>query len=201
MILLQRIATATALLFLAACASVPDPGATSESWEAQRLRVEAIDYFTASGKIALRTAEQAESASLIWQQLGESSHLRLSGPMGLSATTVDSNGKQVVIRQGDETRRWDIDDPAPEYSLGWSLPLKALQYWLKGVPAPELELERLRLDPAGKLPLSLQQQGWRVDYQAFDNFEGYILPTRLQVSREDTSARIILRRWEGIIAP
>jgi outer membrane lipoprotein LolB len=198
---LQRIATALALLLLAACAGLPEPDATPGSWEAQRERIEAIDYFTASGKIALRTAEQAESASLLWQQLGASSHLRLSGPMGLSATTVDSNGEQVVIRQGDETRRWDIDDPAPQHTLGWSLPLRALQYWLKGVPAPGLELEQLNLDPAGELPVSLQQRGWRVEYQAFEQFEGYILPTRLQVSREDTSARIILRHWEGITAP
>ena len=161
---LHHLATASALLFLAACASVPEPDATSGNWAAQRQRIEAIEYFTASGKITLRTAEQAESASLLWQQLGESSHLRLSGPMGLSATTVDSNGQQVVIRQGDETRRWDIDDPAPEYTLGWSLPLRALQYWLKGVPAPGLELEELSLDPEGKLPRSLRRVGRRDGY-------------------------------------
>lgn len=198
---LQRIATAIALLFLTACAGIPEPGGTPGSWEAQRERIEAIEYFTASGKIALRTPEQVESASLLWQQLGESSHLRLSGPMGLSATTVDSNGQQVVMRQGDETHRWDIDDPALEYTPGLNLPLRALSYWLKGVPAPELELESLRLNPAGELPHSLQQRGWRVEYQEFGDFEGYILPTRFKVSQGDTSARIILRRWEGIAAP
>lgn len=198
---LQRVATASALLFLAACAGIPKTDTTPGSWQAQRERIEAINYFTASGKIALRTAEQAESASLLWRQLGESSHLRLSGPMGLSATTVDSNGKQVVMHQGDETYRWDIGDPALQYTQGLNLPLRALQFWLKGVPAPELELERLRLDPAGELPLSLQQQGWQVEYQGFATFEGYILPTRLEVSRDDTNARIILRQWKGITAP
>jgi outer membrane lipoprotein LolB len=197
---LSRIAAATALLLLAACAGTPKTETFPTDWQAQRKHIEAIAYFTASGKIALRTAEQAESASLLWQQLGESSHLRLSGPMGLSATTVDSNGREVIVRQGSETRRWDIDEPMPPGTPALDLPLAALQHWLKGVPAPGMELELLQLDPAGVLPQALKQQGWRVEYQAFASFEGYTLPTRLKVSRQDTSARIILRLWEGITA-
>lgn len=196
----SRIATASALLLLAACAGTPETDPFPGDWQAQRAHIEAIADFTASGKIALRTAEQAESASLFWQQFGESSHLRLSGPLGLSSTTVDSNGQEVVIRQGDETRRWNIDEHRPQGTPGLDLPLEALQFWLRGVPAPGLELELLRLDPAGALPQILQQQGWRVEYQAFANFEGYTLPTRLKVSRQDTSARIILRQWQGITA-
>ncbi len=192
----RRIAAVAALMLLTACAGRPEP--TPGTWHAQQASIAAIRYFTASGKIALRTTRQAESASLLWQQLGDASHLRLSGPMGLSATTVDSDGKQVVIRQGDETRHWDVDDPALHYSAAWNLPLHALQYWLKGVPDPELDIETLRLDPAGRLPLSLQQQGWLVEYQEFSEFEGFTLPTRLRVSRKDTSARIILRHWQDI---
>lgn len=193
---LRGIAAVAALLLLAACAGTPQTGIGS--WQAQRADMDSIRYFTASGKIAYRTPEQAESATLLWQQAGESSHLRLSGPMGLSATTVDSNGRQVVVRQGDETRRWDIDDPALQYTHGWDLPLNALQYWLKGIPDPALEVENLHLDPAGRLPVRLQQQGWLVEYQEFSEFEGFTLPTRMKVSRQDTSARIILRRWQDI---
>ena len=198
---LQRVAAALTVLSLAGCAGMPETDIAPGDWEAKRAQIEAINYFTASGKIALRTADQAETASLLWQQLDSSSHLRLTGPMGLSATTVDSNGRQVVIRQGDETRRWDIDDPALQYAPGWNLPLQALQYWLKGVPDPNLEIEGLSLDPQGRLPQRLQQQGWQVEYRDFADFEGFTLPTRLEVSREDTHARIVLRRWQDIAAP
>ena len=197
---LQQIATAAILLFLGACAELPQTGTSPGNWQAQRERIKATNSFTARAKTALRTPGQPASASLLGHQLGESSHLRVSGPMGLSATTVDSNGKQVVVRQGDDTRSWDIDDPDLQSILGLNLPLRALQSWLKGVPAPELELEQLSLDPSGELPQSLQQRGWRVDYQGFASFEGYLLPTRLEISRDTTSARIILRQWEGITA-
>lgn len=197
---LQRLATIAALALLAGCAGLREPAVPVADWQAQRDTLNAIRYFTASGKVALRTAEQAENATLLWQQLGESSHLRLSGPMGFSATTVDSNGRQVVVRQGDETQRWDIDDPALQYAPGLHLPLRALQHWLKGVPAPELEIEALQLDAAGRLPQRLQQQGWQVEYQEFAEFEGFTLPTRLRIHREDTSARIILSRWQDISA-
>ena len=77
------------------------------------------------------------------------------------------------------------------------------------VSSSEVSTERMKghgipvldLNAAGELPHSLQQQGWRVEYQEFGDFEGYILPTRFKVSQGDTSARIILRRWEGITPP
>ena len=156
---LLQFAGIAAIALLAGCAGLPEPGAPTADWQAQRDSIDAVRYFTASGKVALRTAEQAENATLIWQQLGESSHLRLSGPMGISATTVDSNGRQVVIRQGGETRRWDIDDPALQYAPGLHLPLQALPHWVKGVPAPGMDLDALQLDQAGRLPQHLQQQG------------------------------------------
>lgn len=201
MILAQRIATATLALLLAACAATPGHTPDTVSWQEHRTRIETITHFTASGKIALRTAEQAESASLLWQQMGSASHLRLNGPMGLSATTVDSDGHEVVIRQGDDTSRWSLDDPAIDQRQRWNLPLQALHYWLKGVPAPDLEVQALRLEPTSQLPRSLQQQDWLISYEAFAEFEGFTLPTRLKVTRDETSARIILRRWEAIAAP
>ncbi len=197
---LRALALAMSLL-LSACAGLPEPTVAPTDWREQRARIDAIDHFTAQGKVALRTAEQAETASLVWQQAGESSHLRLSGPMGVSATTVTSNGSEVVIRQGDTTQRWDIDDPALQPTPGWDLPLGALQHWLKGVPDPGLGVDKLELDAAGVLPKTLQQQGWRIDYQAFAQFEGFTLPTRLQVVREATRARILLRQWQDISAP
>lgn len=197
----QRLVTASLLLFLGACAGMGKPPPTTSSWQAQRAHIDTITHFTASGKIALRSPEQAESASLLWQQMGSATHMRLSGPMGLSATTVDSDGSEVVIRQGDDSSRWKLDDAALPDRPGWNLPLRSLHHWLKGVPAPDLEVEALQLNSTGQLPDSLQQAGWLVSYEEFAEFEGFTLPTRLRVSREDTSARIILRRWQDIATP
>ena len=189
------------LLALAGCAGMPGPEPGNANWQSHRDQIQQLSHWTASGKIALRTPEQAESASLLWQQIGESSHLRLSGPMGISATTVDSDGRLLEVRQGDDYSRWDLDDPDLGSEHTWDLPIRSLHHWLKGIPAPESPVESLLLDAAGLLPQQLQQLGWTIDYQQFASFDGYLLPTRLQVARGETRARIILREWGDLSAP
>ena len=189
------------LLVLAGCAGMPKPESGDQAWQSHRDQLLRLSHWTASGKIALRTAEQAESASLLWQQVGEASHLRLSGPMGISATTIDSDGKQLEVRQGDDYSRWSLDDPALGGERTWDLPLRSLHHWLKGVPAPESPVESLVLDAAGQLPQTLQQLGWTIEYQQFSSFGDYLLPTRLEVSRGETWARILLRDWDDLVSP
>ena len=184
--------TCCGLLLLSGCAGMRQPSPPEQAWEQRRLQLQMLDHWTASGKIALRTAEQAETASLVWQQVGEATHLRLSGPMGISATTVDSDGRQLEIRRGDEYSRWQLDDPALEDQNSWQLPLLALHHWMKGIPDPQLPVESLTLDESGQLPSQIRQQGWTVDYRDFALFEQYRLPTRLRLYKGDTRARIVL---------
>ena len=189
------------LLVLVGCAGIPGPESGNQAWQKHRDQLLQLSHWTASGKIALRTAEQAESASLLWQQMGKASHLRLAGPMGVSATTIDSDGEQLEVRQGDDYSRWNLDDPALGGERNWDLPLRSLHHWLKGVPAPESPVESLVLDDAGQLPQRMQQLGWTIEYQQFASFGGYLLPTRMQVTRGETRAKILLREWDDLASP
>ncbi len=183
------------LLALAGCAAMPAPDRASQVWEEQRAALAVHSHWKSSGKSAVRTAEQAESASLLWQQIGEATHIRLSGPMGISATTVDSDGQLLEVRQGDDYSRWNLDDPTLAEDGGWKLPLRSLPHWLKGVPDPDLPLETLELDDNRQLPPQIKQQGWTVEYQQFSRFGEFLLPTRMEVYRGETRARILLREW------
>jgi outer membrane lipoprotein LolB len=194
----QPAATLLLTLLLAACASAP--AVMPVDWEQQQARLAALDHFTASGKIALRSADQAESGSLLWQQAGRATHIRLAGPMGLAATTVDSDGEVLELRQGEEYSRWRLDDPAIAPDSTWDIPLGALVYWLKGMPAPGLAVEALQFGPQDGLPVMLRQDGWTILYGDFASFQGYMLPTRLDASRQDSSARIIVREWRDLSA-
>lgn len=189
------------LLLLAGCAGLPPQQADNQSWAQHSAQLAQLQHWTTNGKIALRTAAQSESGSLLWRQEAASTHIRLSGPMGISTTTLDSDGEHLEIRQGEEYSRWSIDDPALAEDAVGQLPLKALHYWLKGIPAPQYPVESIALDPPGRLPTEIRQQGWTVVYQDFGQFSQYTLPTRLRVYRDEVNARIILRQWEGFAAP
>ncbi len=184
---------ACALLLLAGCAAAP-PGAPGPGWEVHRGQVLALDHFRAEGKLALRSPEQSESASFLWQQQGERARIELSGPLGVNATTLESDGRELEILQGEARSRWDLSDPAALYrETGWYLPVAALPYWLRGVPAPQVAVEELALE---RDRLSrLRQAGWEISVERYERFGNLDLPTRLQLRHAQRSVRLVIRRW------
>lgn len=188
-----------ALLVLSACATAP-PTAPPADWVVHRDQVLALDHFRAEGKLALRSPEQSESASFLWYQQGERVRIELSGPLGVSATTLLSDGHQLEILRDDERSRWDISDPLGlTGETSWYLPVAALPYWLRGIPAPQLPVDELALD-GGRLSL-LRQSGWEISVERYGNFDHLALPTRLQIRGEDSQVRLMIRHWQAEPAP
>jgi outer membrane lipoprotein LolB len=185
-------------LLLTACAGQPPRPAGDASWEEHSNRLLALTNWTAEGKLALRTPELSESATMSWRQQDGHTRLELSGPLGVNATTLDSDGKTLLLRQGDETSSVDLSDPLElERRTGWDLPLLALPHWLKGLPAPGLAIEDMAMGPDPSLLQSLQQDGWQIRYDQYQDFDRLALPTRLHIQRERTSVRLIIRHWQA----
>ena len=108
--------------------------------------------------------------------------------------------KPLIVRQGEDTRSWNLSDPdALVRSTGWDLPLGALPYWLKGLPAPEMEIQDMELGVDPALLRMLQQDDWKITYETYADYGSLRLPTRLQIHRRDTSVRLIIRDWQ--VAP
>lgn len=182
------------LFLLAACATGPVPVA-EQPWQQRSQQLAALENWTARGKIAVRSGQQSESASLAWKQRGSDTRLQLAGPMGLQATEIHSDGQELLIQRGDELTRLDISTPdAVRLHTGWDLPLRALPFWLKGLPAPEPRASAV--DVADELLQQLDQDGWIVRYERYQQFGDYLLPTRLSIERGDTRARVIIQDWK-----
>ncbi len=196
--LTQRLALLLLGCLLTACAGVQRE-AEPTGWQEHQQRLASLDHWTAAGKLAVRSPEQSESATLLWQQVGEATHLRLSGPLGVSATTVDSDGREALIRHGEESSRLDINDPVSLYrKTGWDLPLAALPHWLKGIPDPDAPVEAMSLQPQREVLLELRQSGWLVQYETYGEFDDFLLPTKMRIQRGDHSARLLLRDWRDL---
>ena len=149
--------------------------------------------------MAFRNAERAESASVSWLQNKKHTQIRLSGPLGFSATTISGDGETIELRQSEETRRYPMTDSEAIYAeTGLELPIQALPYWLKGLPDPEANIDKQEF-LRGQLKL-LVQSGWVISYDQYKTFNRYSLPTKLKMNRADTQVRLIMRQWktEGI---
>jgi outer membrane lipoprotein LolB len=197
-----RAAALSALLvvLLAACSGLSrEPGEVpgeAAGWPELEAQLQRLDDWRASGKISLRNAQRSESVNMTWTQQSNNTRMQLSGPLGFSATTISSDGSYLEINQGTDTRHFDISSPeAIVRETGWNLPLKALHYWLKGLPAPQHDIEEADTSK-GYLSL-LKQAGWVISYQGFGHFGQYQLPTKIQLEGADTRIRVIIRDWQA----
>ena len=186
-------------LVLGACAGQAKREPVGLDWAQHSAQVQQLESWSASGKLALRTADKAESATLLWQQRAQDSHLNLSGPMGMNAVTVHSDGQRMEVQRADQVREFDISTPdAILHNTGWELPLHALPYWLKGIPSPGSQVQSMALGTDRDLLRELQQDDWQIDYQQYGEFQGLTLPTRLQIERASTVVKIIIRDWQTL---
>ena len=182
------------VLLIAGCAGQPELDDGDRNWQQRSEQLSQLTHWKAEGKVALRSADRSESANMSWTQQKNKTVLNLSGPIGLGATTITTDGSFLEMVRDGSLQRFDVSSPESIVrETGWNLPLHALHYWLKGIPAPDLEIEELRTEQ-GRLNY-LRQSGWTISYQGYGQFGPLVLPTKLDIETEGSRARLIVRTW------
>jgi outer membrane lipoprotein LolB len=167
------------MLLLSACTTMKPPvSITGDNW-------------TLQGKVGIQTPQKTESASLYWRQTGDIYSIRLFGPLGIGAVELNGNPEQVTFT---DNRGQNYQAPSAEVllkqNLGWQLPIKNLTYWIRALPAPEYPSQK-SYDQNHYL-ISLQQQGWQINYLEYRNNH----PRLIQLTRPQFRLRIVIDKWQ-----
>ncbi|MFT6287765.1 MAG: outer membrane lipoprotein LolB [Halieaceae bacterium] len=198
---LSHLAIAIGSLLLSACAAQPtNAPSTQQSWEQQKTALEALDQWQVQGKMALRTATESQSASMIWSQRDHVTQLRLSGPLGAAATHIYADGKILEINRGGKTDRFDMSSPDTiAAGTGWDLPLRELPRWLLGMPTGDAAVASAVVE--NNVLRQFTELGWTVRYEQYGSFDGLSLPVHIIIERNESRARLIIRDWTFTRAP
>ncbi|MDB6062598.1 MAG: outer rane lipoprotein LolB [Verrucomicrobiaceae bacterium] len=179
----QRLLTLSMAILLAACGTTGiRPGTDDhERWQL-------------SGKIGLRGPQLAESAYINWRQCGNNYDVRISGPLGQTVARIDGSGEQLSIWfEGKEPVVSADPEALMQQQLGWSVPLRALRYWVRAEAVPGSPAQ---MSGPAHQPESLQQLGWQVAYLGYHQNGATILPAKLRVSgQQDLQATLIINEW------
>lgn len=170
---------------LAACAGTGiRPGAGAE--DARRWQL--------AGKMGIKTNKSAESATINWRQCGELFDVRLSSPLGQTVARIEGRGEQLMVwMDGHEPVVTAAPETLLQEQLGWSVPIRALRYWVRGEAAPGSEAQIT--GPAGQ-PDALAQLGWQVRYPAWHQRDTVALPAKVILSDPQLQATLLIREWQ-----
>lgn len=183
---------------LNACTGVVVKTPVSDSKVAYRDRVElltAIPEWGLVGKISLDDGDRGGSGRLQWNVRDNGSELDFHGAMGRGAWNLKIGPDGAVLREasGSEQTAPGVNALIQD-RMGWPIPVEALQWWVRGLAAPGT-VDDEQLDPQGLLT-SLNQLGWRVEFNRYDSKTGVSLPVRLDARRDNYRVKLAIGRWQ-----
>lgn len=197
---LRSLLAAGALLLLTGCAgltsheTVEGQGDPAQ-WKAHKEQVAALDGWQIAGKVGIRAPKDSGSGTLFWLQRRDYYDIRLSGPLGRGAARLTGHPGAITLEVANQGR-YEAESPEAllEEQLGWRLPVSHLQWWVRGLPAPDSK-SQLTLDGDSRLA-SLAQDGWKVEYLSYVEQNGYWLPARLKLHGENIDVTLVVKDWQ-----
>jgi len=184
------------VLLIAGCTTAPKPppvADTEAAWQQHQRRLLTIQSWQLQGKLALRSEQQSGSAQLWWRQNQQRFDLRVTPPFGVGKLRIRGDDSEVILYPAlGRPLRAANAEALLQQTLGWSLPLQSLRYWVLGLPA---EAEQIELDDQGRLH-SLAYQGWQVKFIAYEAVADLMLPSELFLRYQDLQLRLAIHEWQ-----
>jgi len=194
---------------LAACVSSPvrRPAPTVDDALARHeaARRAALADWSLSGRVAIANGRQGGSGRIDWTQHGDRYRISLAAPVTRQSWRLDGDAASARLEGIEGGPRESADAEALlREATGWSIPVRALVDWVRGIAAPPTALGEARIDYAANgLPSSVEQAGWRIDYR--DWYEAGIgqpaLPKRIEARRGESKVRLIVDGWTTAAQP
>ncbi|MFA6408916.1 MAG: lipoprotein insertase outer membrane protein LolB [Gammaproteobacteria bacterium] len=162
------------------------------SWQERLHQLKNINSWNITGAISVQHGNDVDTAHYTWLQKKDSYALTLSGPLNLGSIYINGNSQEVtLIKSQKEKYSAKTPEELLQKTLGWSLPISGLAYWIKGMPSPKTPYS-LKLDSFNHLAY-LKQQGWSIQYQDFMVQNGVDLPRKIALQKAGLRIKIVVK--------
>lgn len=182
-------------LALASCVSAP-PAEENSNWTRQRDQLQRLDSWQLSGRVNIRYDNESHTPRIRWQQQNLEYQIRLWGTFNAGNTLIVGRPGYVTMQQNSGTLTASSPEDLILQQLGYELPVSYLEYWIKGLPAPNTPAD-LTFNELNQLT-NLSQFGWSVSYTDPRQYGAITLPRRVELTRpqNDIRLRFIGLNWD-----
>lgn len=171
---------------------------TNLTWEQQQQKLQQLDHWTLTGKLAIFLEKDRQTANVYWQQQGDNYSIQLTTFIGTRILQVTKNEQGVeIINNDDEVFTGpNANTLIKQLSPGLDLPIAALQQWIKGNPANASYQLNDQQQVSELLGLDESQNMWQVSFQQYQFFSGTVLPKKVDLKRDDIRVKIAINQWK-----
>ncbi|MFK2903375.1 outer membrane lipoprotein LolB [Dyella ginsengisoli] len=199
----RKIALWLGVAALSGCVSLPPRGKTVAAdaglMAAQAAREDALREvrdWSLDGRLGISNASDSRgngSGSLSWHQQGERYVFTVNGGFGYDYRLSGDPQGAVLEGVGKQPIRGADAEALMRKAAGWSVPLESLRAWVLGLRAPGSPAQiSFGTD---RLPAVLEQDGWHVEYRAWDTTRQPALPTKVFATKPPYKVRLSVNAW------
>ena len=159
-----------------------------------------LTHWKINGKIAFISPDNKESAGLAWtvNEKNNSQQLNLNTYLGINVLDLTSeNSKHTIKVDGEEYISNNLSELINSLT-GLTLPTKALNFWLKGLPYQKDD--QIQFDKKTQLPTHLtsfyQGDKWDISYQHYKPVGQFQLATKFSIKKDNLLIKIAIRKWQ-----
>jgi outer membrane lipoprotein LolB len=195
-----RLLCAGLALLLAACApQIVRVKGDAGLMKAQIEREQALagaDHWVLQGRLGVSNGKDGGSGSFSWTQDGDRYEFVLRGPAISGMDFRLSGGPDGALLEGLREGPLRGPDAAAlmRKALGWEVPLDDLRAWVLGLRADGGPAE-LSFG-TNRLPSTLQQDGWTVEYRQWDADRTPPLPTKVYAGKSPYKVKLSIDSWQ-----
>lgn len=195
------------LFLLSGCSRLSTPNASKsyaiKTPAARQMELAKIKYWQITGALGVKkTGYWPVIVTYTWQQFDSGYRIHIASALNLYKVSIFGAKNNVTLWKND-TQFMSAHTPEGlmTKAMGWSLPLHALRYWIKGMIAPQKHgVFKVRYDAFGHL-IGLMQDGWIIYFGAYKTIGDVDLPQTIILNHIDFSAKIVVKRWRLIMQP
>lgn len=181
--------------FLSACSSIAPPADENSDWARQRDQLQELDSWELRGRVNVRYDNESHTPRIQWLQQNVEYHIRLWGTFNAGNTLIVGRPGYVTMENDGETLSAASPEELILQQLGYELPVSQLNYWIKGLPAPEGEAQ-LSFNELNQLT-TIKQADWTINLSDMRQYGAFSLPRRVELTRprNDIRLRFIGLNW------
>lgn len=188
------------VLVLSACAStggLQSDGKSPLDLAAERKASYAvIDEWKILGRIGVQSGYDGFSAGLEWVQKGKNFDIKLFDPLGRKVIWLRGDEHSVNL-DTSEGKKLEAKDPERLLiqQIGWTLPVRSLLYWVKGLPDPGMIVWQEEYDNQGRI-LKIRQGDWNVSFSRYMTNGDRSFPRMTRAERQGFSVKLLVQDWQ-----
>ena len=182
---------------------LPVPAATKAlNWKKRQAYLAGKPSWNLQSKISLRYKDENLIFGLKWLQRPVNLYImQISNPLTgalVAKLSRDARGVSLLADNGRTYRDTDEERLLQKQS-GLKMPVKGMQYWVRGITSPQYKVDKLVLYNAGR-PQSINQAGWKINYASYLNNNFNSAPRKIILTRSTDKVylKVIAKNWQGI---